>query len=469
MASPARVSLRRRLQQSSFLAVLVGYGVLLPVVYVLLREASMDRHRRGAEQVRDALIQLPQTSSPAQFQDKLDRIVAPGRLLWLELESGEPYRKPLPDSYAPVSGSLAELLEVARGMEHRSGENLHMFMYGGRHYLCSSLPLMFGSRPAKLRLLEDVTDDQARIQTVLLLFTATAGLTALITSGLLRLVLARGLRPLDQLSTQIGQIDAESLQQTRLSASGQPEELMPIVAAFNSLLDRLSAARQRQQAFVDGVAHELRTPITLISGYAQSLRRQADAGSSLDAGSLAPLRRIEAEGARMGRLVADLLDIAREDAGRLELRRSVFDVDDALLEAFERLTPLAGGRLVLHPPPDDSSQAMGDAERLEQCLTNLVENALKYTPAGSPIELFRSSTSTKVIAHVRDHGPGVALADRERIFERFVRSSAAASGSGIGLAMVRLLMERMGGQVRVSDAPGGGAEFWLVLERVTHG
>ncbi len=467
MPVPARVSLRRRLQQSSLLAVLAGYGVLLTVVAVLLKEARTERHRRGVEQMRDALIQQPRAASPAQFQARLDRIVAPGRLLWLELESGEPFRTPLPTSYAPVSGSLAELLDVAQSMEHRSGETLRTFSYRGRHYLCSSLPLMFDSRPARLRLLEDVTDDQGRIHTVLLLLTATAGLSALITSGLLRLVLSSGLLPLDRLSQQLVGFQVDRLAEDRLSLEGQPNELMPIVAAFNGLLDRLAAGRQRQQSFVDGVAHELRTPITLISGYAQSLERAADAAGRISAQGLEPLRRIVVEADRMGRLVSDLLDLAREDGGRLELQNTSLDLDDALLEAYERLEPLARGRLRIVLPGDgEPPLGHGDRQRMQQCLTNLIENALKYTPAGSQIELFSSSTPQHVIAHVRDHGPGVPEWERKRIFQRFVRGSAAASGSGLGLSIVQLLMERMGGAVEVVEASGGGAEFRLQLTRV---
>lgn len=463
-SSPARVSLRRRLQTSSLLAVLVGFAVLLLAQRELLDGARAQRHRQAAELVRQELLQLSPGASPLALQSRLDRVVSPGRLLWFELLPGQPLRRPRPDVTFPLPIPLPQLINaverVCVGDNHLVG-----FTAGGRHYLCSSERLNFSDRPGLLRVLEDISADVESQRTVLLLLLAAAGASSLFISMLLRLVFRRTLRPLDQLSTQLGQIDAESLEQTRLTATGQPEELQPIVVAFNALLDRLAAGRQRQQAFVDGVAHEMRTPITLISGYAQSLRRHAVAAGQPDADALAPLARIEAEGQRMGRLVADLLDIAREDAGRLELRRAPLDVDEALLEAFERLSLLAGGRLRLHPPPDDDALAMGDAERLQQCLTNLVENAIKYTPANQPIELLRSSTDTQVIVHVRDHGPGVAMADRERIFQRFVRASSAASGSGIGLAVVKLLMERMGGAVRVCEAPGGGAEFRLGLER----
>jgi len=135
------------------------------------------------------------------------------------------------------------------------------------------------------------------------------------------------------------------------------------------------------------------------------------------------------------------------------------------------MEPLAGGRLVLKTPGDGTPpMAWGDAERLQQCLTNLVENAIKYTPADAVIEIYSSPSHAGVVAHVRDHGPGVPRADKGRIFDPFVRVSLPSigkdggGGSGIGLSVVKLLMERMGGSVTVADAPGGGADFQLHLQ-----
>jgi signal transduction histidine kinase len=106
-----------------------------------------------------------------------------------------------------------------------------------------------------------------------------------------------------------------------------------------------------------------------------------------------------------------------------------------------------------------------DPERLSQCLTNLVENALKYSPAPQLVELALSLDGAELVLHVRDHGAGVPEAERERIFGRFVRGSCSAeiSGHGIGLAVVQTLMQRMGGRALVADAPGGGADFQLRL------
>ncbi|MCU0530441.1 MAG: ATP-binding protein, partial [Cyanobium sp. Prado107] len=152
----------------------------------------------------------------------------------------------------------------------------------------------------------------------------------------------------------------------------------------------------------------------------------------------------------------------------LELQAQPLDAGDVLLAAYERLEPIAAGRLRLQAPDAEADLGVrADPERLGQCLTNLVENALRYAPAPTPVELAVERREGSVVLRVRDHGPGVAPEEREGIFRLFRRGSAAplasVSGSGIGLAMVRLLMDRMGGSVQVADAPGGGADFQLLL------
>lgn len=175
----------------------------------------------------------------------------------------------------------------------------------------------------------------------------------------------------------------------------------------------------------------------------------------------------------MGTLVADLLDLARQDSGRLSLRRQPLQADDVLLALYERMAATAQGRLRLAPSDDHPAHeapllAWGDPDRLQQCLTALVDNALRYSPATAPVTVgARSAADGGLQFWVRDQGPGVIPDERQLIFERFVRGSAGLRaeqrGSGIGLAVAKLLMEAMGGRVGVVDAPDGGAEFQLWL------
>jgi signal transduction histidine kinase len=419
-------SLRERLQTTTFLAVLAGYGVLL-----VLNQGLEVLQRRAAH---------------AQLVAAVRQDLDAGRL---ELPASGPLRLPGGDQVRPAPSSGRRPLRIERVGEQR--------------WLVSSR--------AGLEVRQNITaalQAQRRGQWLLV---AVAGFSSLITSALLRPVLRDGLlQPLEVLSGALAAAEPDAAQPELIAVAEQPAELRPIAHAFNALQRRLGASREEQRTFIDGVAHELRTPLTLISGNAQRLERLLAAEDSR--ADAAPLRQagqaIHAEADRMTRLVRDLLDLARRDGDRLELQVVALDAADALLAAYERLEGLAAGRLQLQAPDAHADlQVRADPERLSQCLTNLVENALKYAPAPTPVELAVERRGDSVVLHVRDHGPGVAPGEREVVFELFRRGSAAplaaVSGSGIGLALVRLLMERMGGTAQVADAPGGGADFQLQL------
>ncbi|MGB5134633.1 MAG: HAMP domain-containing sensor histidine kinase [Prochlorococcaceae cyanobacterium] len=423
--SPPR-SLRERLQTTTFLAVLAGYGVLL-----LLNQGLQVLQRRAAH---------------AQLLEAVRVEVDAGRL---RLPAVGPLRLPGGDEVRWVSPRQTTSLRI-----ERLGDQ--------RWLVCAENGLEVRQNiTAKLK-------SERRGQLLLL---AVAGFSSLITSALLRPVLRNGLSaPLAVLSQALASAEPDAARPELIAVADQPAELRPIANAFNALQRRLAEGHEEQRTFIDGVAHELRTPLTLISGNAQRLERLL-AGTTSDA-TEAPLlqagRAIHAEADRMTRLVRDLLDLARQDGDCLELQVLQFDAGDALLAAYERLETLATGRLRLQAPDADADLCVrGDPERLGQCLTNLVENALKYAPASTPVELGVQRHDDTVVLHVRDHGPGVVPGEREGIFELFRRGTAAplasVSGSGIGLAMVRLLMERMGGTAQVADAPGGGADFQLLF------
>jgi signal transduction histidine kinase len=423
---PRPRSLRERLQTTTFLAVLAGYGVLL-----VLNQGLQVLQRRSAH-----------AQLVATVRQELDA----GRL---ELPARGPLRLPGGDEVRPAASSPAQGPRIV--------------WVGDQRWLVSSR--------AGVEVRQNITAAQEAERRGEWLLLAVAGFSSLVTSALLRPVLRDGLlEPLEVLSGALAAAEPDASEPDPVSVADQPAELRPIANAFNALQRRLVASWQQQRTFIDGVAHELRTPLTLISGNAQRLERLlAEAAPGADP---APLRQagqaIHVEADRMTRLVRDLLDLARRDSGRLELQAQPLDAGDVLLAAYERLEPIAAGRLRLQAPDAEADLGVrADPERLGQCLTNLVENALRYAPAPTPVELAVERREGSVVLRVRDHGPGVAPEEREGIFRLFRRGSAAplasVSGSGIGLAMVRLLMDRMGGSVQVADAPGGGADFQLLL------
>ncbi len=466
-AARSAASIRRHLQATSLLAVLAGYVVLLLVNRQLSTRLRHDLHDAQVQATTQLLQELlpEQLDTTTELQRHLADLGSPSLLVWMVwLEPGRNSTRPviLPSGEAfrsfQTDRSLLQAADAALVPDGPPRE----FRFQGRTYLTCAMPIRLGGQPYQLRFLQDFTLETERQQIVSLLLVAVAGVSALFTSALLRLVIHRGLEPLDAFSATLAGINARSLGTERLSLRGQPIELHPIAGAFNDLLDRLAEAWEHQRTFVNGVSHELRTPITLISGYSRRLLRRMD-GLSPD--QRKQLQLVADEADSMGRLVNDLLEIARDDAGRLQLECRQLDPSVVLAELHQRLQSSCGDRLILQPIPDGYAEVSADPERLSQCLSNLVENALKYSPAPQPVELLLSSDAREVVLHVRDHGTGVPEAEREQIFGRFVRGSgsSAISGHGIGLAVVKTLMERMGGRVQVADAHGGGADFQLRL------
>jgi signal transduction histidine kinase len=229
--------------------------------------------------------------------------------------------------------------------------------------------------------------------------------------------------------------------------------LVPIRAS----IDRREAALRRQRDFAANASHELRTPLTVIRTSVTDLRRNqhqpvARVGTALDD--------IDAETAHLTALVDDLLLLARTDAGTLELDLAPVDLADVAVEAVGPLTSMAAARgvsLVVEPLP---SEVAGDALRLRQLVTILVDNAVAHTPAGGGVTVHVRPEDGSAVLTVDDDGPGIREEDRERVFERFWRADdAPAGGTGLGLAIAAWIVGRHGGRVTATNRPQGGGRF----------
>ena len=427
-------SLRIWLQSSSLLAVVAGYSLLLLIHQHLATWQRNQAFRQTNERLLASLV--TRANSVETLQAELLR------------------EQSMPD----LNLSLVDFAPA------RKSDVPDLIDQGTSKWLVGSaaVDLEDGSR-VQLEVKQDVTASVQQERLGFWLLVIAAGGSTMVTSVLLRLVLQRGLvHPLQDFRNELTRFKAPPNRNDVIDLKQHPQELQPIAEAFNALQRRLVHSWNRERAFADGVAHELRTPITLISGHSQRLLRQSGLPDQTDS-----LKLIYRESERMRSLVSDLLDVARCDSGRLTLKREAIVVEDALLELFERLEGTASGRLQLSAMENNASPVVeGDPERLQQCLTALVDNGLLYSTGRIQLG-WSQPTPSQVRLHVRDQGPGVEPQERERIFERFVRGSAGQRspnrGSGIGLSIVRLLMELMGGQVAVAEAPGGGADFQLQL------
>ena len=410
-------SLRLWLQSTTLLAVIAGYALLLGVNRSLNQAQRLEDHRQLVEALR---------SSPSALEQAQQADAAFGLITLLEPSGAE---------QAPLQRQQA-----------------------GRTWLESRTLLQWAGDSERILLLrQDITNSVERQQQFQLLLIASAGSSLLLTALLLRLVLWRGLvLPLQQLNGQVDELKAVTLAESLLQPRDQPRELQPLALAFNDLQRRLADSWQQERSFVDGVAHELRTPISVISAHAQQWQHLAGSTSHGSAALIA------AEATRMGRLLQVLLELARSDNGRLQLALQRLDPEDALLMAYERLSSLAADRLQLAMPSASALPSIQvDQDRLQQCLASLVDNALAY--GEGPIQLWAESIGGHVVLHVQDDGPGIPSAEREKVMKRFQRGTTATGtrGSGLGLALVQQFIELMNGELRIADAAAGGADLQL--------
>jgi signal transduction histidine kinase len=285
-----------------------------------------------------------------------------------------------------------------------------------------------------------------------------AGSLVLVATVALGAVLAtRIVRPLRRMAGTAADIDAGDLSH-RIHATGPPDEMRVLADAFDHMLDRLEDAFARQRGFVADASHELRTPLTIIRGQLEVLARQDEA-------DVADVRRTEriarVELVRMERLVDDLLVLARADEGALlsprevQLEPLVEQVRDGLVGTADRRFEVGG-----HP----SGTVRADPDRLKQALYNLLGNAIEHTQPGGLVRLVVEPRDGTVVLGVEDDGPGIAPAERDRVFDRFHRTDTRrGTGAGLGLSIVRAIAEAHGGSVAAAASPEGGGRVAMTL------
>jgi signal transduction histidine kinase len=271
-------------------------------------------------------------------------------------------------------------------------------------------------------------------------------------------VVGAALRPVEKLRSTAERISGTG-QDERLPVPASQDEVHDLAVTLNHMLDRLSASRARQDAFVADAAHELRSPLS-------SMQIQLEVAERRGAGS-AETRDLQAEVARMAALVEDLLVLARMDADSAAGRppRHV-DLRDVLLSVVERHT---GGRVPVTVGDLPEMVLLGDAEALGRAFGNLTDNAIRH--ASSTVRIDAQPRGRAVEVLVADDGAGVPEADRERVFDRFTRLDGArdrdAGGSGLGLAIVREIVDHAGGTVVLEDGATGGLVARVTLPVTT--
>jgi signal transduction histidine kinase len=290
------------------------------------------------------------------------------------------------------------------------------------------------------------------------------GAIALLLSLVLAFVIARWVAdPLQQMLTTARSMPSDAAKPVEPRG---PREVQNVMRAFNSMVERVQASQSSQREFVANVSHELKTPLTSIQGFAQAI---------LDGTADSPEARKQAaeviynESGRMHRLALDLLDLARLDAGTADLTMSPLDLTILLNAIAEKFAPLAARAGVTVAAQSDALPPLtADGDRLAQVFTNLVDNALKFTPSGGHVTLTAHRAGSEIVIEVTDTGRGISPEALPHVFDRFYQEDASRShserrGAGLGLAIAQEIVAAHSGKIYVRSQSGQGTVFSVRL------
>jgi two-component system, OmpR family, sensor histidine kinase MprB len=438
------VSLRARLTVASAVAVAIAIAIASVFVYVSVRtqqRAAIDDSLRTrlAALREDISVNVDLQTGLVQIVVNQPNYGGAGGYFQFVDRNGRPYLPPNETNPLPVDSHMRA---VARGT---SASYMSDVRVGGTHVRVLTTQFRPGVALQVARPLNEVDALLRRLTIVLLLLTLGG---AALAGALGHLVAQATIAPVRRLTAAAEHVTATRDLTERIDAPGQ-DEVGRLATSFNAMLSSLEESDRAQQQLIADASHELRTPLTSLRTNIEVLQR-ADRLPPDERARL--LEDLVAQCEELTRLVGDLVELAR--GGRPDRPVETLRLDEIVTVVIERARRNAGGRVqfvfALEP-----TVVEGTADQLERAISNLLDNAAKWSPDGGVVEVRLENGELSV----RDHGPGIADEDRPYVFDRFYRAAAARGrpGSGLGLAIVRQVAERHDGSVTAEEAPGGGA------------
>ena len=328
-----------------------------------------------------------------------------------------------------------------------------------------ALPREFDGRPLVIGAAHSLRAQRQLLHEVELALAAGVPILLLLATAGGYLLARQSLQPVADITERAARIGAENLHE-RLPVGRPSDELGRLATVLNELLGRVSAAFDQQRQLIADASHELRTPVAILSSEAElALSRERTPAELRKA-----LSAVHEEAGRLQHVVEDLFLLARANAGERLLVMEELYVDDLAADCVEGTRALAARKdIELHFEGDNDLPLRGDESLLRRLLLNLLDNAIKYTPAGGTVRVRARRAEHEYVVEVSDTGPGVPVEARDRLFDRFYRASrvrsagAEVGGAGLGLAIARWIAEAHGGRLVLAATGDGGSTFTLTL------
>jgi hypothetical protein len=424
-----------------------------------MQQLLIDSHKYDIEQIaarfpRDVEV-YSEMSPETALQKAINNLTTSNTLLWVKNSDGiltSNSKNQLSDSVVTQLMSLTKM-----------PSDPQVYQIQGRYFVSCQNSLQVESKQlGTLFVVQDITRDQIMFMTIVQNLAIASILVILMMSICIGIYIKTNLQPLRKLSQEAEVISANDLPKAKLSLDHAPSEVKELAQSFNLMLSRLGQSWEQERQFISNISHELRTPLTIIHGYLQSiLRRQ----SNLTSIQLEALETAVSEAEHTIRLLQDLLDLERADSGYLHFQIQSCILNELVAEVVEMAEKYSQREIKIDA--HELIEVNIDYNRLKQVLLNLIDNAIKYSEADTPVTLKLKKATQQAIIEVYDIGDGIPLQHQSRIFDRFYRvdesRTRSTGGTGLGLSIVKTLVEKMGGSVAVRSHLGQGSVFTVTL------